>query len=160
MQPGKCVGDRELDPANVSLRISSTRPPWIDDICHKTSSIIVHLLRSNHAISSLQNSFVLFLNRQRLVIGDSIGQLLIRSSNLARVIGHDCTRSLRKVGLSIKTTEARTSNDHLIGSRVNLKLELIGNPPTRKTVDLIELVHLPILGPQSTLWFSCTSRVK
>jgi hypothetical protein len=86
---------------------------------------------------------------------------MIWSCDFTGVISLNSGRRLWKVIFRIETTERRSSYDCLDNiRRVGLKLILIWYPPARKTVYLVEFVHLGILYPNGTLRLACAGTVK
>lgn len=155
----KRVGYCELHPSDNSCWVR-TPSPWINHVCDKTTRVIIQLLRSNYAIVRLQDRFILLLQSERLVISNLITQLLIRRSNLGRIIRHYSWGCLRKIAFGIQAWKCWTRGNRLIIPLTHLKFEFIRYPPTRKAINLIELIHLTILYPKGTLWFRGSSSIE
>lgn len=98
---GKRIGTRKPHPSNIPLRVTRGSP-WVNDVSHEPTGIIIDLLVANDAIIGLQDSFGLLLNCQSFVVGKCISEGLVRTRNLTRVVRHYGRWRLREIGFWIE----------------------------------------------------------
>lgn len=97
-QSTKRVSDCKIHPSKLAGTDAGNR---VENIGHETRRVFVCLHIRYHAVSGLEHSLRLLLDRQSLVVIHRIGMRAQGTDRLGRIIRQDGTRILRKLSFRI-----------------------------------------------------------